>query len=120
MAKPHDFIILIADEHAQTVDSLSLVLDNEGFNTIKAYNAEDALDIAQERKPNLVILHLHIDEELNGLEIAKKLSGIKILFTDALDGYEAKAGKCKNCIGLIKKPIDNDELVEVVKKALKI
>ena len=119
MAEPDDFKILLADEHIQTVDSLSLILENEGFETLKAFDKESTIQKAQKEKPDLIVMHWHIIEP-NAKEIADALSDFKILFTDAIDGDESEAVKCSNTLGLLRKPINNDELIEAIKKALKI
>jgi two-component system alkaline phosphatase synthesis response regulator PhoP len=62
--------ILIVDDEKAIVDLISYNLEKEGFATIKAYDAESALELVKAVKPDLVILDLMLPG-IRGLEVCK-------------------------------------------------
>lgn len=120
MVAERDVTVLIVDEHVQTVDSLSQYLDYQGFKTLKAYDSDSCIDLARQKKPSLILMHINMPDK-DGLEIAKALPSIPILYMEGEDGdIFSRAKSLKNVRGLIKKPIDNDQLVAFLKKEFKI
>ncbi|MDP1729295.1 MAG: response regulator [archaeon] len=106
-----EYLIEVVDGHVQTAISVSGFLRRLGYKTIEAYDAEVALKLAKENKPDLIL----IDTTLNGKgeDLAKQLPNTKVIFM----GTDGKLKK--NIVGDIKKPIDNSELEILIKKILK-
>ena len=48
--------ILIVDDEKPIVDILKFNLEKEGYKTIEAYDGEQAVELAIEAKPDLIIL----------------------------------------------------------------
>ena len=48
--------ILIVDDEKPIVDILKFNLEKEGYKTIEAYDGEQAVEMAYESKPDLIIL----------------------------------------------------------------
>jgi two-component system response regulator (stage 0 sporulation protein F) len=116
MAKKQQ-IIGIADNHVQTAITVSEVLDNEGYKTIQAYNFEDAIKIAKEEKPDLMVVGGFIDGK-TCFDLAKALPNQKMaLVTDCVHSKGALKN-FKNIKACMQKPVDNDVLLRVVKKLL--
>ena len=113
-------VIAIVDDHVQTAISLSQILEHEGFKTLQAYNGRDAIDLCKKEKPDLLILDIRM-EGMSGFEVARALPEQKILFMTGFDDItDAETAQYKNVVGLMRKPIDNQELVRVVKEKLKL
>jgi two-component system, OmpR family, alkaline phosphatase synthesis response regulator PhoP len=64
--------VLIVDDDAKTVDLVQLYLKRDGYKVLTAYNGVDALQIAHDAKPDLIVLDLMIPG-INGIEVCKKI-----------------------------------------------
>ncbi|HEX2199043.1 MAG TPA: response regulator [Burkholderiales bacterium] len=64
--------ILIVDDNRAWVDSLALVLRGQGHTVYTAYGGRRAIEIAEELKPDVVILDIEMPE-VSGYEAARQL-----------------------------------------------
>jgi len=114
--------ILIIDDEEPTVQLISMVLEKRGFETIKAYRAEDGLRKAYRYQPDLVLLDIMM-EDMDGWEICKRLremSDVPIIFLTALtDVKDIVRGLEMGADDYITKPNDNDELIARVRAHLR-
>jgi two-component system KDP operon response regulator KdpE len=69
MSKP---LILVIDDEAQIRKLLEITLQSNGFNVIEAASARQGLKLADENKPDGILLDLGLPDE-NGHEVLKKL-----------------------------------------------
>jgi len=108
--------IEIVDNHIQSAISISNFLEFKGFRTVQAYNPKDAVAMAKEEDPDLIILDWNLNGP-SGESVAKALPKKKIIMTiPEMDKFR----KERNVIAVVPKPVDNLVLFEEVKKALKI
>lgn len=114
--------ILIIDDEEETVHLISMVLEKRGFDTIKAYRAEEGLRKAYRHQPDLVLLDIMMPE-MDGWEVCKRLrdmSDVPIVFLTALtDVKDIVRGLEMGADDYIRKPNDNDELVARVRAHLR-
>ncbi len=64
--------ILVVDDNVDAAEMLGLILGNRGYDVQLAYDGEDALDIATEFDPDLVILDIGLPG-LDGYAVARRL-----------------------------------------------
>lgn len=64
--------ILIVDDDAEIRKVISIYLENEGFETYKAENGQEALKMIEENKVDLVLLDIMMPG-MNGLEVCMKI-----------------------------------------------
>jgi CheY-like chemotaxis protein/two-component sensor histidine kinase len=64
--------VLLADDNKDAVDTLAMLLTLLGQDVRKAYSGEEALVIAAEHRPEIVLLDLGMPD-LDGFEVARKL-----------------------------------------------
>ena len=64
--------ILIVDDEKPIVDILVYNLQKEGYNTLEANDGLTAVDIALEKKPDLILLDLMLPK-LDGLAVCKRI-----------------------------------------------
>lgn len=64
--------ILVADDETHILHVVSLKLRNAGFNVITARDGQEALELAQQEKPDLIITDYHMPQ-LSGLELCQRL-----------------------------------------------
>ena len=70
--------ILIVDDEKPIVDILVYNLQKEGYNTLEANDGEEAINIAFEKKPDLILLDIMLPK-VDGLTVCKKIrNSIKI------------------------------------------
>src|SRR3982751_6871225 len=65
--------ILVADDESHILHVVSLKLRNAGFRVVTARDGAEALEMAQNEKPDLLITDYHMPQ-LSGLELCKRLS----------------------------------------------
>lgn len=81
--------VLIADDDAALRRLISTTLGTENFELLQATDGEEALSIAREKHPLLVLLDVNMPR-MNGFEVCRTLkadpatSGIKIVMLTAL------------------------------------
>src|SRR5690242_4842920 len=64
--------ILVADDESHILHVVSLKLRNAGFNVLTARDGQEALELAQQQKPDLLITDYHMPQ-LSGLELCQRL-----------------------------------------------
>ena len=117
MTKPE---ILIVDDIPGNLNFVSDILYNEGFRIIVATNGQDAIDITQEKHPDLILLDVAMPQ-MDGYEVCRILKEddstreIPIIFLtakgeneDILKGFESGA------VDYISKPFNTSELISRV------
>ena len=64
--------ILIVDDEPDIRSLIALTLEDEGFQTVQASNAEEARNFIASRPPTCIILDIWMrDSDMDGLEIAE-------------------------------------------------
>ena len=116
--------ILVADDDALVLRSLTFVLERAGFTLRTATNGAEALAIAQEQPPVLALLDVMMPE-MTGLELCRTLkntSGTKhfpvFLVTARAMVSERARGIAAGADADITKPFVNKELIEQVREVL--
>src|SRR5512146_2089575 len=64
--------ILVADDESHILHVVSLKLRNAGFRVVTARDGAEALELAQQEKPDLLITDYHMPQ-LSGLELCQRL-----------------------------------------------
>jgi two-component system alkaline phosphatase synthesis response regulator PhoP len=64
--------ILVADDESHILHVVSLKLRNAGFNVITAHDGQEALELAQQHRPDMLITDYHMPG-LSGLELCQRL-----------------------------------------------
>jgi DNA-binding NarL/FixJ family response regulator len=113
--------ILIVDDHAIVRDGLRRMLATvQDVDVLEAANGRDALTLARQDRPDLVILDLNLPG-LGGLELISRLllddrsRRILVLSMHAEPLYAARALDA-GAIGYLSKNASPDELLEAVRK----
>jgi CheY-like chemotaxis protein len=64
--------ILVADDESHILHVVSLKLRNAGYEVVTASDGQEALEMAQSERPDLLITDYHMPQ-LSGLELCQKL-----------------------------------------------
>lgn len=62
--------VLVVDDERVIADTLSIILNQNGFDASPVYTGEDAIKIAQDAKPQLVISDVIMNPGMNGIDSA--------------------------------------------------
>lgn len=119
---PSSKILVVEDEGIVSID-IRYILRQIGYPATEvAFSAEEALQKIQRYHPDLVLMDIGLKGKLDGIEAAKILKekyNIPVIF---LTGYADKntltRSKSAEPIGYIVKPIDENELKNILAKAL--
>ena len=114
--------ILIVDDEKMILNLLSCNLIKEGYNVIEATDGLEAISIAQERKPDLILLDVMLPK-LDGLSVCKRIKNmmnVPILMVTAKDEELDKiVGLELGADDYITKPFSIRELLARVKANLR-
>lgn len=114
--------ILIVDDEQPILDILVYNLQKEGYNTIEASDGITAINLALEKKPNLILLDIMLPK-LDGLSVCKRIKNslnVPILMLTAKDAEIDKIlGLELGADDYITKPFSVRELVARVKANLR-
>ena len=114
--------ILVVDEEQPIIDILVYNLEKEGYNVIEANDGITAVDVALEKRPDLILLDIMLPK-LDGLSVCKRIKNslnVPILMLTAKDGEIDKIlGLELGADDYITKPFSVRELVARVKANLR-
>lgn len=114
--------ILVVDDEKPIVDILTYNLQKEGYSTLEANDGEEAIKIATEKKPDLILLDIMLPK-VDGLTVCKKLRhtlNVPILILSAKDEEIDKIlGLESGADDYITKPFSVRELMARVKANLR-
>ena len=116
--------VLIVDDEKSIVDILKFNLEKSEYKTICAYDGLEALNLARETNPDLILLDIMLPH-MDGFEVCKTLrsegSNIPIIMitareeeTDKVFGLELGADD------YVAKPVEIEALNEIISKTLRL
>lgn len=119
-------LIAIIDDDPDILDASTLVLTAKGYEVITAANPTDAYTIIIDKKPDLIILDVMMDEPDDGFFLAQRLRKEKIvtpilMYTSISKtvGMDFDKSEMVPVDDFVEKPISPDELIHKVEKLLK-
>ncbi len=116
--------ILIVDDNPTNLKLARVVLSAEGLEVRTAISAEDALQVLETFRPNLILMDIQLPG-LDGLELTRQLKADpqrRDIIVLALTAYAMKGDMEKalaaGCDGYMSKPIDPVTLCAVLERHL--
>jgi CheY-like chemotaxis protein len=118
------YLILIADDSADSVVMLSLFLQQQGYRVVTASNGEDAVKVATQTVPSLILMDISMPT-LDGLGATRRirdderLRHIPVVAVTALgtEGFQ-RAAYDVGVSGYLTKPIDLDRMLLLIGRLL--
>ena len=116
--------ILIADDEPDIVETLKFLVESEGYSCLTAFDGEDALRLAKEKRPDLIVLDVMMPK-INGYKVSRllkfdaKYKDIPILMVTARTQEEDKLiGEETGADEYITKPFDINHILEKINSYL--
>ena len=112
--------ILVVDDESDVRSYLSAVLSKAGYQTLTAADGREAFEIADEERPDLVILDLEMPRQ-SGTDFYRRLTKHEVLTQTPIIVVSGLAGRhlaLKEPFAVFDKPIDPDEFLATVERAL--
>ena len=118
------FLILIVDDSADNLAMISLDLQQQNYRVVTASNGEDAITIAAQTNPNLILMDINLPE-LDGLAATRRireidsLREVPVVAISALntEGFQ-RAAYDVGIEGYLTKPIDLDRMHQLIARLL--
>jgi len=114
--------VMVVDDDEKTVELVKLYLNRDGYRVISAYEGEEALQLAREAHPDLIVLDLMLPG-INGLEICRTLrqeSDVPIIMLTAMTTDEDRLrGLDLGADDYVTKPFSPRELAARVRAVLR-
>jgi CheY-like chemotaxis protein len=116
--------ILVVDDNRDAADTLAMLLQFLDYDVRTAYDGQQAVEVAEQFQPHLVILDIHMPV-MNGYEAARHLRGrsgsqrtvLVALTAVATPEAQSKAMQAGFDIHLAK-PVDGGELATLLERVL--
>ena len=116
--------ILVADDESHILHVVSLKLRNAGFRVVTAHDGQEALELAIQERPDLLITDYHMPQ-LSGQELCRKLkqdpatAGIPAIMLTAR-GYalESQDTEQSGILRMLSKPFSPRHLLSAVTEVL--
>jgi UDP-3-O-[3-hydroxymyristoyl] N-acetylglucosamine deacetylase len=114
--------ILIIDDEKDILNTLSSILEDEGFAVYKAMDGKEGIDLFEREKPDIVLLDVWMPE-LDGIQVLKK---IKKKNKDAIVIVISGHGTISTAVEAVKvgaydfleKPLSIEKVLEVISRGL--
>jgi len=112
--------ILVVDDNQMTLTMLERILSRSGYIVLPASNGSDALAIAKEKLPDLLLLDISLPD-IDGLQVASSLKDdpstkhIPVIFLSSLHDEEIrKRGAVFEGSRFFRKPLSTEELLKEI------
>ena len=122
----HQATLLLVDDNPVNLQILYETLQGAGYRLLVAKNGTEALRIATQARPQLILLDIQMPE-MDGYEVCQRLQSdpdtrdMAIIFLSALQGSDEKIrGLSLGAVDYITKPFDVNEVLARVKRQLEV
>ena len=119
-----EFLILVVDDAADNLAVLSLALQQQGYKVVTAANGEDAVRVAEQTQPNLILMDINLPE-LDGLGATRRirenetLREVPVVVVTAFgtEGFQ-RAAYDAGASGYLTKPLDFNRMNLLIARLL--
>jgi FixJ family two-component response regulator len=119
-----DRLIHVVDPELQTCEALSVLFRLEGFQTAFSINLPGFLASLDRRRPDVVIANIDLSDPEEGLVLLRRVKmlrmGTPVFMVENRPMVDAAVAAMKaGAADVVTKPIDNENLVRVVREAMR-
>ena len=116
--------ILIVEDNELNMKLFNDLLQAHGYETVQTHDGREALDLAREHEPDLILMDIQLPE-ISGLEVTKMLKAddeLKAIPVIAVTAFAMKGDEEKirngGCEAYIAKPISVSSFLETIEKVI--
>jgi len=113
---------LVVDDERPLVEIVSSYLEREGFDVLAAFDGEQAVELARDEQPDLVVLDLMLPR-MDGIEACRRIRGFSdayiIMLTAKAEEADAIVGLSTGADDYLTKPFSPGELIARVRALLR-
>lgn len=114
--------ILIVDDDTNICELLRLYLEKDGFETIVAYDGEQAVQLTERSKPDLILLDIMLPK-LDGWQVCREIRKVSntpiIMLTAKGETFDKILGLELGADDYVSKPFDAKEVIARIKAVLR-
>ena len=117
-------IILAVDDEPNILMSIEFILDMEGYEVHTARDGDDALEAAEQVRPDLILLDINMPRK-DGYEVCRilrereNMAGTKVIMLTAKgQALERKKGLEVGADDYVTKPFSADELLSAIRTCI--
>lgn len=109
--------MLVADDEQGIVEMLTMVLEDQGYEVLNAFDGEEAVRQAMEHHPDVIVLDV-IMPKLDGIEASRQIktspqtNDIPVILTSIELNPDRKRAQAD---AFLLKPFDLDQLLQLVR-----
>ncbi|RLC56678.1 MAG: response regulator [Candidatus Cloacimonadota bacterium] len=116
--------ILIAEDEAIIVQCLKMELELHGYEVCNfVAEGEEAIEIAKEEKPDIILMDIHLSGKMDGIEAARQIVALKdipiIFMTGFNDTNIHKKAQDINPVAYLEKPIEVYDVTPIIESVFK-
>jgi two-component system nitrogen regulation response regulator NtrX len=115
--------ILIIDDEISIQESLSGILEDEGFAPVCASSAEKGLEILEEKGIDLILLDIWLGDNMDGLTALEKINDSYSLPVIMISGHgtieTAVQATRKGAFDFVEKPLSYDKIILAITNGLR-
>lgn len=130
---PNPYKILVVDDDAVILKTLSLKLTAHGYTVVTATDASSAIGAVRDERPDLVVLDLDFPPDIanggrvtwDGFQIMSWLRGLQesqgipfIILTGSEADSDEQRARTNRAVGFFRKPARPDELLRTIAEVL--
>ena len=115
---------LVIEDSADNMELITVILEKNGYKTIRAERGQQGIELVMQRSPYFVILDIQLPD-MNGLDVLKKIRESTInsdTFVIAMTSYAMTGDREKllaaGCNGYIEKPIDPMRVIDQIREII--
>ncbi len=115
---------LVIEDNADNMELMTLILEQNGYQVIKAETGQQGFDVALEARPDFILLDIQLPD-MDGLEVLRKIRSSEIdgdIPVIAVTSYAMVGDREKmmaaGCNGYIEKPIDPEKIIGQIREII--
>jgi two-component system, cell cycle response regulator DivK len=117
-------VILIVEDNDKNMKLARDVLQSKGYSTLEAITGEEGVQLARERKPDLVLMDIQLPG-INGMEALRQLRADPacaripvVAFTASVTPTDRSLIAAAGFDGFLSKPVNLKEFLDTVRRLL--
>ena len=110
-------LVLIVDDDPNMLQVMQDILQTKGYRVITALDGPSALEMLQRHSPDVVLLDIMMPE-MDGFSVCQRMREVSQVPIIVVSGLAGRHLAVREPVAVFDKPIDPDEFLEAVNKAL--